>query len=399
MRHGDQVHDRENYKQIMKVAVVVTDNFSAWNFRGSLLKTMAQRGLDTYILTPSGEYDEALANLGVTQIPIKVSRLINPLLDIVFMIQLLRIFRRMRFDLVHNISIKPNIYGAMAAKLAHVPTIVGSVTGLGNVYTDEMGSRVRFLRSFITALYRFAFRLTDRAWFQNPDDIDFFVSAHIITREKAILIRSSGVDVTYFSSDRVDRHLMEKIKCELDLPDSGVVVSMVSRTLTSKGVDEFIQASALVGQRFPDVRFLLIGDGEKDNPQTLSAEYLRSRESDNYRWLGWRLDIRDILAVTDIAVLPARHREGTPKSLLEAMAMGKPIVTTAMPGCREVVDDGKNGYLVPPKDPVAFAEAVSRLVLDPDRRVSFGAYSRRKVEVEFNQEQVNARILSELYHV
>jgi glycosyltransferase involved in cell wall biosynthesis len=164
-------------------------------------------------------------------------------------------------------------------------------------------------------------------------------------------------------------------------------------------VEEFIGASELVGRRFPEARFLLVGDGEKDNPQTISSEYLKARESNNFRWLGWRQDIREILVLTDIAVLPARYREGTPKSLLEAMAMGKPIVTTAVPGCKEVVDDGKNGYLIPPKDLAALAEAVSRLVLRPDLRASFGACSRRKAEVEFNQEQVNARIFAELYRV
>jgi len=383
----------------MKVALIMTDNRAAWKFRRGLIQSVVQRGFDTYLLAPSGPYNQQLKMLGVKHLPVPVDRFINFSMDVNFTRTLYKIFRAEKFEIVHNVSLKPNIYGAIAARLASVPTVIGSVTGLGTVFMDEMGLRIRLLRPLVSLLYRFAFSLTDRVWFQNQNDADFFVSSLMISKKKVVLIRSSGVNLNDFSTDAIDVKRKEQLRRSLGIEDSAIIISMVARTLWYKGTEEFIKASQIISATHPCVKFLLIGDGEKGNPQSIPREYLESKQFAHLSWLGWRDDVKDILSITDVAVLLSREREGVPKSLLEAMAMSKPIVTTNVPGCKEVVEDGRNGYLVPPKKAENVAEALKKLIIDPSLRSSFGAYSRRKVEIEFDQDLVNKRVLDELYAV
>lgn len=381
----------------MKVALIVAENYSAWNFRRGLLKACVESGLDTYLITPSGEYDEYLKGLGVTHIPIPVDRKVNPIKDMMFFCSLYKIFRQKKFDVIHNISIKPNIYGAVAARLARIPNIVGSVTGLGNIYMDEMGLHFRSLRPFVTSLYRFAFNLTHRVWFQNSDDVNFFVSSGMIDKNKVIVIRGSGVNLSEFSKDAVDLKGTKQLKEDLEINDSAVVISMVARALKSKGVEDFIEAAEILSAQFPFIKFILAGDAEDGNPLSISKTYLESKQSKNFKWLGWRHDIREILHVSDIVVLPSRYREGVPKSLLEAMAMNKPIVATNVVGCKEVVEDGRNGYLVPPNNPAALANALADLIRDHKKRMDFGHYSRVLVQDHFDMNKINNKIMEELY--
>lgn len=381
----------------MKIALVVTENFSAWHFRRGLLKAAVKSGLDTYLITPPGEYDALLTGLGVTHIPAQVDRVINPWQDLRFVGSLYATCRKYKFDIVHNISIKPNIYGALAGRCAGIRCIVGSVTGLGNVYMDEMGLPHRLLRPWVTNLYRFAFSLTDRVWFQNPEDVQFFVSRRILRPEKAVLIRGSGVDLQEFSPFLVSAESTKRLRHDLGLGESPIVITMVSRALKSKGVEDFIEACEMLALRFPSVAGLLVGDAEDGNPLSLSKEFLSGKGSAHFRWLGWRHDIREIMKLSDIVVLPSRYREGAPKSLLEAMAMSKPIVTTDVPGCRDIVEDGENGYVVPPRNPSALAGALRQLILDEPKRLRFGEHSRCLVLECFDMEKINKGILGELY--
>jgi glycosyltransferase involved in cell wall biosynthesis len=173
---------------------------------------------------------------------------------------------------------------------------------------------------------------------------------------------------------------------------------MVSRALWNKGVSEFIQASRVLGNGSGiDVKFVLAGDGEAGNPATVPAGYLRARESSSFTWLGWTSDVRELLGASDIVTLLTWDREGVPRSLLEAMAMARPIVATDVPGCREVIDAGRNGYLVNPKNAAGVIEALRPLIADPGLRRRFGSESRRKVVREFDLDYVNRRLLAELY--
>jgi N,N'-diacetylbacillosaminyl-diphospho-undecaprenol alpha-1,3-N-acetylgalactosaminyltransferase len=380
-----------------KVAMVVGDNFSAWNFRRGLLRALVCSGADVTVIAPSGAYDEGIRALGVRHVPIEVDRFINPVRDARFLWALYRILKREKFSIVHNVSIKPNIAGALAARAAGTGTVLGSVTGIGTMFSQYAPRRVKLFRPLIVAAYRAAFRRTDRIWFQNPDDLDLFVRSGIVDAGQAVLIRSSGVDTREFSQDRCDPEAVRAIRAALDAGPGTVVVTMVARALWNKGVGEFIGASQDLDSGAADVRFVLAGDGEPGNPWNVPADYLRRAQSRRFRWLGWRPDVRELLAASDISVLLTWDREGVPRSALEAMAMGKPVVVTDVPGCREVVDAGRNGYLVQPRSVAGVAEALRGMIDSPALREALGAHSRRKAVREFDLELVNGRLLSELY--
>ena len=272
----------------MKVAVVVTENYSAWNFRGGLLRSAVNSGLDAYLIAPSGDYDASFEEMGVRLVPVKAKRVISPLLDVRYLFSLYRRFRKLRPDVVHNISIKPNIYGAVAARWAGIPRVVGSVTGLGNIYMDEMGFRFRLLRPLVSRLYRAAFKVTDRVWFQNPDDAEYFVTAGLVQPGKVTVIKGSGVNLDEFSPQAADEKAAAEIRSRIDFDDSSIIACMISRALKSKGVEEFIEAGEILAARNSSIHLFLVGDSEEGNALSLSREFLQSKQSDNFHWLGWR---------------------------------------------------------------------------------------------------------------
>jgi len=174
---------------------------------------------------------------------------------------------------------------------------------------------------------------------------------------------------------------------------------MVARMVWSKGVREFVEAAKLLQAQHADTKFLLVGDVEPGSPLAISNEYLTRGVSDNVIWLGFRRDARELTALSDVVVLPSYYREGVPLTLLEGMSLGKPVVTTDSVGCREVVEEGRNGYLVPTRDPHALAEAIGRLLNDPVLRAEMGASGRSWVEREFNEKLIVARVIKELYRL
>lgn len=383
----------------MKIALVYSDDFSIWHFRKGLIKALLEKDIEVYAISTAGKYVELIESLGAVHIPIKMDRFVNPIKDLKFLIALYNIFRVHKFDIVHNFTIKPNIYGAIAARLAGIKRVINSVTGLGYVFSDTPGLKLKVLRYIVKRLYWLSCKLSNNVWFQNNDDLTFFVKSNLISKTKAVLIKSSGVPLEEFTPDSFDRDKVAILKKELGIDDSTKFVTMVGRKIWSKGIKEFIEASKEVKKKYPSVKFLSIGEREEDNPSSVPESYLREEASKNFQWLGFRKDIKEIFALSDIVVLPSYYNEGVPRGLLEAMAMGKPIITTDTVGCREVVEIDKNGYLVPVRKSKALADAIEALVNDGKKRIEFGRYSRLKVEREFDETIVVERIIKELYQL
>lgn len=383
---------------MLKIGIIVTDNTSAWNFRRGLLKDLVKKGYDTCIVVPSGEYDVSFNTIGARHIPINVYRYFSPLKDIFYIYHLYKTFRAEKFDIVHNISVKPNIYGAFAAWLSGIPLIVGSVTGRGNVFLDN-DRYSKLLRPILALLYRFSFKLTSRVWFQNAEDINYFISCKMLDKRKAVLIPSSGVDLIEFSPSIVDDNTKNTLRNDLGISNLDTVVVMVSRALWTKGIKDFIDTSKLLLNDFPEIKFILIGNGEKGNPLSVPDKYLLDNQSPNFKWLGWRNDVKEILSISDIVLLLSKFGEGLPRSLLEGMAMGKPVIATNVIGCRDVVEKGKNGFLVDVGNINEIAALLINLSNDPETRSALGSYSRKKVEIEYDINYVNRRIISDLYGI
>lgn len=300
--------------------------------------------------------------------------------------RLYKIFSNEKPDIVHNISIKPVIYGSIAARLSGVPKIVNLVNGLGYVFIEHKSIRRFFIKVLVMAIYRFALASSRiSVIFQNPDDRDYFIDKKITSKKNSYLILGSGVDTDIFSpsSENSVKH--------------NLTVLFFGRLLWDKGIEYLIDATKILKTEGIDFTLNLAGEPDMSNPSYINLEQLKKWENNGLiNYLGYCSDMVEIIRASDLVVLPTYYREGVPLSLIEAASVGKPIVTTDMPGCREIVVDGKNGFLVPVKDSVALADKIREILLNKDLRVSFGQKSRERAINLFAKEIVAKRTI-EIY--
>lgn len=385
----------------MKVALIINDDFSMWQFRKGLISALAGKGFDVYVITPSGPYVGKIESLDVSHIAIPMQRFISPLKDLLLLLRFYKVFRKFKFDIVHTMTIKPNLYGTFAAKLAGIKKVVGLVSGGGYVLSETVSFKQRLLKLIACNMYRLASRCSDRVWFQNGDDLSYFVKNRLIPESKALLIKSGGINLDEYSVDIICEATLNGLRQELKLSDSTISITMVSaRMVWSKGVKEFIMASEVLAEKYPNVVFILVAPLDRESPEAVPEEYLISHKSKNLKIIPtFRSDVKEIMALSDIIVLPSYYREGVPRTLLEALALSKPVVTTNNVGCKEVVEDGKNGFIVPIKDHIFLANALEKLILDKEIRQKFGMHSREKAKNEFSEKEIVGRIITELYRV
>jgi glycosyltransferase involved in cell wall biosynthesis len=305
-----------------------------------------------------------------------------------------RVLRHYRPHIVHTFDTKPCVYGRLLARLARVHTIVGTVPGLGSLYVNngqgEEGFKRRLLRGIYERLQHLASWSADLTIFQNRDSAGEFVSRGIVPPGRATIIPGSGVRTELFDPARIAHPERKQVREELGVPEDALLVTMVSRVIRSKGVEEFVAAAKDVRLRAPRTHFLLVGPADDKSIDRFSPEEIAQLQQ-AVNWPGARRDIPRILAATDIFVLPSFYPEGIPRVLLEAASMALPIVTTRSPGCVDVVEDAVNGLLVPVRDSAAVSAALLRLVKDPDLRARFGQESRRRAIALFDLSRVAGR--------
>lgn len=331
-----------------------------------------ENGYDVHIASPRSKHVPQLIATGMQWHELRLRRSSRqPWQELRTVRDLMRLYRQLRPDLVHHITSKPVLYGTVAARLTRVPAVVNAVSGMGHVFT----LRMPLLRSAISAAYRFALRHPRmRVIFQNPTDRAFFIDRKWLEEGQTMLIPGSGVDVTLFAPGT-------------PAPGDPIIV-FPSRMLTTKGVGEFVTAATMLKKQGVRARFLLVGDPDPDNLASVAVKQLQDWHlSGAVEYWGRRDDVASILAGASIVCLPS-YREGMPKSLLEAAACALPIVTTDVPGCRDVVRDGDNGFLVPVGDADALALSLARLIDDPALRRQMGARGRIRAVNEFALERI-----------
>jgi glycosyltransferase involved in cell wall biosynthesis len=366
------------------VRVVVVGSFakSLVGFRGELLRAMVANGHDVLALAPEDDdgVRAALAAMGVaySTVPFKRTGL-NPVRDIAAVVALARIFRERRADAVLVYAAKPVVFGSIAARLAGVPMRAAMITGVGSALGGGSGLRRRILAALLRNLYSFALRQARLVFFQNPDDEHLFRSTGLVgPRARIVRINGSGVDLARFSLE--------------PLPPPPVTFLMMGRLIRDKGLSEYVEAARRVCRIHPEARFQLLGPLDS-NPSAISSRDLEAWGREGaIEYLGTTPDVRPFLAGAHVCVLPS-YGEGMPRSLLEGMAMGRAVLTTDVPGCRETVDGGRNGLLVPARDAAALTEGMLEMIADPGRLEQMGRESRAIAEERFDVHSVNRRIL------
>ena len=354
------------------VYVITEDWFFASHFLDRAIAAV-EAGYKVTVVTRCRDAAREFKIHGLFTENIELSRRgLNPITELATILRLRSTLKRLKPDIVHNIALKPVVLGSLAAQLAGVRNIVNAPVGMGYVFTSQE-SKARVLRPIVKVLIRYVLGRRNRhVIIENHDDFENLVSGGFANHDSIALIKGAGVDVRKFAH-----------RPELAEP---VKVIMVSRLLRDKGVHEFIDAAKTVRSKNNNVQFLLVGDIDDGNPTSInSAAIADLANSKDVTWLGARTDIAKLLAESHIACLPS-YREGLPKSLIEAASVGRPIVTTDVPGCREVVTHMINGLLVKPRDAQALASAIEKLADDPKLRKSMGEENRRKAEAQYANE-------------
>jgi glycosyltransferase involved in cell wall biosynthesis len=304
----------------------------------------------------------------------------NPARDLQLVAALLRLYRFERPDLVHHITIKPVMYGGIAARIAGIRAVASAMSGLGFLYISN-SLVIGALRYALGFPLRFALSHKNiRVILQNPDDIELFVRRRLVPRKSIVLVSGSGVDEAEFS-----------VRPE---PRGNVNVLFPARLLWDKGISEYVEAARLVRRTNPTVRFLIAGAADKNNPRSVSQDILANWVQEGaIEWLGTCNDMPDLLARSHIVCLPS-YREGLPKSLIEAASCGRPIVATDVPGCREIVHHGVNGLLVQPRNAAALAGAIQKLLESEELRTKMGRLGRQLVAKQFTLRAIVAQTLN-----
>ena len=345
-----------------------------------------EAGYDVWVAAADTGDGEKIKAYGLKFVPIPVSRSGTGLIaELKSLWAIFRVYRKLRPDLVHHISIKPVIYGSLVAKLYPKTPVVNAVTGMGFVFSgDEKASG---LKRIVSAAYRFVLSKNKmRVIFQNEADRDAFVNNKLVSANKTVIIRGSGVDASVF----------KPVKKETDKPGDPIIL-LASRMIWDKGVAEFVEAAAIVKEHIPDARFILAGKVDDGNPNSVPKEWLQQKTNEGFvEWLGHRDDMLELITKTTIIALPTFYPEGVPKILIEAAAAGKPIVATNRPGCNDIVQDGVNGILIPERDSKALAAAILKLLHDPEKMTQMGKAGRQRVLDEFDVRIVTGQTL-ELY--
>ncbi len=347
------------------------------NFRGDLIREMAEKGHKVVATGPEESYSNEITALGARFIRLKMKKnRISIIHDAVYFFRLVRLISAERPDIVFSYTIKPNIYAALAARTAGVKKIYPMVAGLGYIYTAR-SMTAAVLRPIAAMLFKLCFRIAARVFFQNEGDMQEFVRRGYLPMEKCVLVNGSGVNLQRFA--------------KLPFPGSFAFL-MIARLLKSKGVMDYLEAARIVKQRFPNAAFLLVGAMEKIQDSLKEQQIQPYIAQGIVTWYGETKDVRPFLARCSVYVLPS-WREGTPRTVLEAMASGRPIITTDVPGCRETVADGINGFLVPAENAAALAEKMIWMLEHTGAVYKMGEESLKLCRQKYDVRKVNRKIM------
>ena len=363
-----------------KIALAANDSWNIVNYRAGLIRSLQDAGYDIVVLASEGAHSRDVRRLGVEFHPVPMqARGKSPVSDLALLLRYWRELKAIRPAAFLGFTAKPNIYGSLAAGWCGAP-VINNISGLGAAFV-----RRGLLRRVVEGLYRLALRRSATVFFQNTDDRDLFVARRIIAPQQAALLPGSGVDLAHFTPvARAD--------------GESSTFLLAARLLWDKGVGEFVEAARRLRTNFPNAEFHILGIIEDAGASAVPESQLQAWVDEGIiDYLGSADDVRPFFAAADCVVLPSYYREGVPRVLLEAAAMGIPVITTTTPGCREAVEDGVTGLLCDPRSIDSLAAAMARLVrMDLKQRNAMGAAGRAKMEAEFREDIVHRAYIAAL---
>lgn len=373
-----------------KILYLVTEDWYFWSHRLALAEATRSKGFQVIVVTRDGEYSDRIKAKGFELVTVPINRAVSsPLNELRTLLRLVAVYRKYNPDLVHHVALKTIFLGTLAAKFSRVPNVINAYTGLGHVFISSAKPSSFFFKFVLFPLFSLLLK-GKKVWsiIQNQNDYDQLKTFRLLSDQRTKLIRGSGVDLSVFQLSR---------ESETAIP----VILFASRLLKDKGIREFVAAAKDIRNQNIDARFVIVGDRDVSNPSCISSDELQSWLDDGtVEWWGFRDDMVAVFKQAHIVCLPS-YREGLPKVLLEAAASGKPIVTTDVPGCRDVVKHGINGLLVPAKNSEELGLALRQLLHDKSRRLEMGVKGRKLVSERFSLDTINDQTIdlySKLVH-
>ncbi|MNF27965.1 N,N'-diacetylbacillosaminyl-diphospho-undecaprenol alpha-1,3-N-acetylgalactosaminyltransferase [compost metagenome] len=361
-----------------KIALVVNTAWCMFNFRHGLLSRLINDGYQLTIISAQDEFSDKLRAMGCEVIDVPIAaKGINPLQDLKLIHTLHRIYQQISPDFIIHYTIKPNIYGSLAAKWAGIPSLA-ITTGLGYTFVND-----NLVAKVARGLYKLAFRFPKEVWFLNEDDRQVFLQHQLIADNKAVLLHGEGVNLIHFvPQPKLDN-------------DGRVRFLLIARMLWDKGVGEYVEAARIVRQQYPHAVFQLLGACGVANPSVIErAQIAQWEEEGLVEYLGTTPDVRPVIANADCVVLPS-YREGIPRTMIEAAAMAKPLIVTDVPGCRDVIKPLQTGFICPVKNAAALADCCAQFIaMAPASRAEMGAVGRRFMAETFDEKLVIEQYLA-----
>ncbi len=355
----------------MKVAIVVNTSWNIFNFRAGIIKALLAKGAEVIAIAPEDKYSAVLKEWGCNYLPVEIeNKGSNPWSDLKFLFRLYFLYKKTQPDIILHFTIKPNIYGTLAARMASIP-VINNVSGLGTVFLHKNST------AFIAKkLYRFAFRFPKKVFFQNREDLQLFVEQKLIQKSKAGLVPGSGVDTIKFNT------------VSINLKNQEFTFLMVARLLYDKGIIEYIEAIKIIKRKGLKARFQIVGAIDESANLGVSMSTLQEWISEGLiEYFPFTDHLVALYHQADCVVLPS-YREGTPRSLLEGASSGKPLIATDVPGCREVVVDNKNGFLCKVKDEKDLADKMEKILTLPREKYLKMANAAREHVLETFDEKI-----------
>ncbi len=374
----------------MKILISINSSWNVVNFRLSLVNTLIEQGNLVIIAAPKDKYSNTLETLGAKYINFPInSHSTNLLSEIYLLFRFVKLFGEEKPDVVLAFTSKPNIYGSIAAGFWRIP-IVNNIAGLGTGFING-----GLIKQILEILYRKSLKKSKKVFFQNSEDLDLFIKSKIINKKKVGLLPGSGVDLIKFNVKPIN-YILNKSGQE----NGKIVFLLTARLLKEKGIMEYVEASRIVKAKLPNVKTALLGFIDKTNPNSITCKQIEKWTADGLvEYWGESDDVRYQIALADCVVLPS-YREGTPRALLEAAAMGRPLIATNVPGCREIVINGYNGLLCKVKSPEDLAEKMISMAQQPTQNIAkWGQNSRTLVELKFDESIVVNKYIKEISEI
>ncbi|MDH5366047.1 MAG: glycosyltransferase family 4 protein [Cyclobacteriaceae bacterium] len=366
----------------MRVAIVLNTSWNIYNFRYNLVNRLLEKGYEVYAIAPHDDYSKKLEKMGCKYVPLSMdSRGVNPVKDFALVVELFNIYRKVKPDVVLHYTIKPNIYGTLAASILGVP-VVNNVCGLGTAFLKK-----NLLSLVAKLMYKISFWYPKKIFFQNDDDLELFVDNKIVSKNSSDILPGSGVDLKKFSPSQYNS--MNKL-----------TFLLISRLIIDKGIYEYIEAIKRLRLEGIDANFQILGSKDPEHRRGIPIlEIDQWIKEGIVEYLGTVEDVRPFINEADCIVLPS-YREGTPRTLLEAASSTRPIITTNVPGCNNVVVDGYNGFLCKEKDASDLAEKIKLFIqLSQEERVEMGVKGRRHVEENYDENLVIDKYLNTISEI